>query len=79
MAARVKPIPAIGIAPLFGPVSPVRDAADRAIMAAAAETGFIIVRDLPWEVAELCTRWRALLRLLIDEIVEDLSRTAWQT
>ena len=40
-------IPTIDIAPLFGPASPERDATDRAILQAAADSGFLLVANLP--------------------------------
>ncbi|MBM3597712.1 MAG: isopenicillin N synthase family oxygenase [Alphaproteobacteria bacterium] len=43
-------IPAIDIGPVFGGPSPARDAADRAIMAAAADSGFMTVTGLPADV-----------------------------
>ena len=46
-------IPAIDIAPLFGPPSPARDATDREIFAAGSGIGFMTVRGFPG--AELLT------------------------
>lgn len=40
-------IPTVDIAPLFGPQSPERDAADAAILQAAADSGFLLVANLP--------------------------------
>lgn len=56
-------IPAIDIAPLFEPPSPARDAADRAIFAAASGIGFMTVGGFPG--AELLTgpRRAALLKI----------------
>ncbi|MBZ9767195.1 isopenicillin N synthase family oxygenase [Mesorhizobium sp. CA6] len=49
-------IPAIDIAPLFGPTSPARDEADRQIFTAASGIGFMTARGFPG--AELLTRER---------------------
>ena len=43
-------IPILNIAPLFGPASAARDEADRALMRAASETGFLCATGLPAEV-----------------------------
>ena len=40
-------VPRIDVAPLFGPPCAARDAVDRAVLAAAAGTGFMVVRGLP--------------------------------
>jgi len=46
-------IPTIDIAPLFGPACGAREAVDRAIAAAAAETGFMAVRGAPSRPAQV--------------------------
>ena len=57
-------IPNIDIAALFEPASPVRDTVDRAIVAAAAEVGFMTVHGWPAALGiDRATR-RALLRVL---------------
>src|SRR5262249_33523132 len=56
-------IPVIDIAPLFGPSGAARDAADRAILAAAAESGFMTVRNLPSEIPYGAAARGALLRI----------------
>jgi isopenicillin N synthase-like dioxygenase len=56
-------IPAIDIAPLFGPASPARDACDRAIAAAAAETGFMTVTGIPDRELLSAALRRALLAI----------------
>jgi isopenicillin N synthase-like dioxygenase len=43
-------IPFVDVGPLFGAPSPARDVADRAIMAAAATSGFMVVRGFPSDV-----------------------------
>jgi isopenicillin N synthase-like dioxygenase len=43
-------IPSIDVSPLFGPPGPARDAADRAIMQAAAGVGFMSIRGLEGHV-----------------------------
>ena len=40
-------VPRIDVAPLLGPASAARDAVDGAVLAAAAGTGFMVVRGLP--------------------------------
>jgi len=40
-------IPTIDCAPLFGPAGPAREAVDRAILRAAADSGFLLVANLP--------------------------------
>ena len=56
-------IPSIDIAPLFGPASPQRDAADRRIMRAAETSGFMAVTGLPEDVPHGAATRAGLLRL----------------
>lgn len=56
-------IPCIDIAPLFAGASPVRDAADRAILAAATGSGFMTVTGLPPFVPIGAGTRRELLRI----------------
>lgn len=56
-------IPAIPVAPIFGPPGEARAAADRAILAAATGSGFMTISELPGEIAIGPEARRALLRL----------------
>jgi isopenicillin N synthase-like dioxygenase len=56
-------IPRVDIAALFGPSSPARDAADDAIMAAAAEVGFMTLSGVPAVVPHGPAIRRELLRI----------------
>jgi len=56
-------LPRIDIGPLFAPASPERDTADRAIMAAARDYGFMTVTGLPADVPIDAGTRRDLLRL----------------
>lgn len=69
-------IPSIDIGPLFGPPSAARADADRAIAAAAGETGFMIVTGLPADVPIGPDTRRALLRILDLPAAE--SRRLWR-
>lgn len=60
-------IPRIDIAPLFDGPSPARDSADRAIMTAAAETGFLTVTGLPGDTLNPETRRRLLAIFSLPE------------
>jgi isopenicillin N synthase-like dioxygenase len=59
-------IPTIDIAPLFGPACGAREAVDRAIAAAAAETGFMAVRGAPIAPAQV----QALKRIFTLDAAE---------
>lgn len=54
----------IDIAPLFGPASPARDRCDQAVMAAARELGFMVVKGLPGDC--LSAERRAMMLGLFD-------------
>jgi isopenicillin N synthase-like dioxygenase len=69
-------IPLIDIAPLFGPPGAARNAADRVILAAAAETGFMTVANLPPEVGHGAAARRGLLRIF--DLPEDETRKLWR-
>jgi len=69
-------IPVIDIAPLFGPPSAARDAADGAILEAAAKSGFITVTNLPPEVPHGVAARRALLRIF--DLPEAETRKLWR-
>jgi len=56
-------IPILDVAPLFGPASAARDAADRALMRAAAGVGFLCVTGLPAAVPHGRAARAALLRV----------------
>jgi isopenicillin N synthase-like dioxygenase len=49
-AATEAAVPIVAIGPLFGPQGPPRDRTDRAIMAAAADVGFLTIAGLPADV-----------------------------
>jgi isopenicillin N synthase-like dioxygenase len=69
-------IPTIAIAALFGGPSSERDAADRAVMAAAAGSGFMIVSGLPEDVPLGPATRRALLRIFA--LPESETRQLWR-
>jgi isopenicillin N synthase-like dioxygenase len=56
-------IPRVDLLPLFGPPSPVREAVDRAIMAAAEDIGFLAIAGLPPEIPQGAEVRRNLLRI----------------
>jgi isopenicillin N synthase-like dioxygenase len=60
----VTAIPELDVAPLFGPPGGARDAVDRAILAAAEESGFMTVAGLPASIPADAATLAALLRLL---------------
>jgi isopenicillin N synthase-like dioxygenase len=73
---QARAIPRIEIGALFGPASPARAAADRAIAAAAADTGFMTVCGLPPEIPlDRATR-RDLLRIF--DLPEAEKRKLWR-
>jgi isopenicillin N synthase-like dioxygenase len=69
-------IPLIDIGPLFGPPSLERDCADRAIMAAAAAPGFMVIRGLPPDVPAGRAARADLLRLF--QLPENETRKLWR-
>lgn len=69
-------IPCMEIGPLFGGPSRERDSADRAIMAAAAATGFMVVRGLPPDVPVGREARAELLRLF--QLPESETRKLWR-
>jgi isopenicillin N synthase-like dioxygenase len=72
-------IPLIDVEPLFGPSSPARDATDRAIVAAASGSGFMMVAGFPGDIPVGLPMRRELLRLfdapaaLIESLSGNLS------
>jgi isopenicillin N synthase-like dioxygenase len=60
-------IPCIDIAPLFAPQPAALNAADRAILTAAREIGFITVTGLPGDVLAAATRKRLLALFTLPE------------
>jgi isopenicillin N synthase-like dioxygenase len=74
--AATETIPTIAIAALFGGTSRERDAADRAVMEAAAGSGFMIVSGLPADVPLGPAARRALLRIF--ELRESETRKLWR-
>jgi isopenicillin N synthase-like dioxygenase len=69
-------IPLIDITPLFGKQSLERDLTDRAIMAAAAASGFMVVRGLPPDVPAGLAARADLLRLF--QLPEHETRKLWR-
>jgi isopenicillin N synthase-like dioxygenase len=69
-------IPSIDIGPLFGGRSHERDLADRAIMAAAAASGFMVVKNLAPEIPIGRSARADLLRLF--ELPETETRKLWR-
>jgi len=69
-------IPFIDIRPLFGAASPERDLTDRAIMAAAATSGFMVVGELPPDVPVGRAARADLLRLF--QLPEHETRKLWR-
>ena len=69
-------IPLIDITPLFGKQSLERDLTDRAIMAAAAASGFMVVRGLPPDVPAGRAARADLLRLF--QLPEHETRKLWR-
>jgi isopenicillin N synthase-like dioxygenase len=69
-------IPFIDVGPLFAPASPARDLIDRAIMSAAAESGFMVVRGLPADIPTGATVRADLLRIF--QLPEDEIRKLWR-
>jgi isopenicillin N synthase-like dioxygenase len=69
-------IPFIDIGPLFGAASHDRDLTDQAIMAAAAASGFMVVRGLPPDVPAGCAARADLLRLF--QLPEHETRKLWR-
>jgi isopenicillin N synthase-like dioxygenase len=70
-------IPAIDVAPLFGGPGPARDLTDAAIAAAAADSGFMSIRNLPDNVAPTMNVRARLLRLF--SLHEANKRALWRT
>src|SRR5713226_10638681 len=69
-------IPLIDIGPLFGAASHDRDLTDQAIMAAAATSGFMVVRGLPPDVPAGRAARADLLRLF--QLPEHETRRLWR-
>jgi len=69
-------IPCIDIEPLFGGRTAQRDRADQAIMAAAADTGFLLVRGLPADLPVDASIRADLLRLF--QLPEAEIRKLWR-
>jgi isopenicillin N synthase-like dioxygenase len=70
------PIPCIDIGALFGTASRQREFADQAIMAAAATSGFMVVRGLPADVPAQRAARANLLRLF--DLPESETRKLWR-
>jgi isopenicillin N synthase-like dioxygenase len=75
-AIPVHAIPCIDIGPLFGAPSVERDLADRAIMAAAAASGFMVVTGLPPDVPAGRAVRADLLRLF--QLPQSETRKLWR-
>ncbi len=71
-----QPIAGIDIGPLFGPPSRLRDLTDQAIMAAAATSGFMVVRGLPADVPSGHAARADLLRLF--DLPPSATRPLWR-
>jgi isopenicillin N synthase-like dioxygenase len=69
-------IATVDIGDFFGPASPGRDAADRALMEAAAGTGFLVATGIPDDLAVDANRRRALLRVF--DLPPDEIRALWR-
>jgi len=69
-------IPLIDIGPLFGAASLDRDLTDQAIMAAAATSGFMVVRGLPSDLPAGRAARADLLRLF--QLTEHETRNLWR-
>src|SRR5258705_12580707 len=69
-------IPLIDIGPLFGTRSLERDLTDQAIMAAAATSGFMVVRGLPSDLPAGRAARADLLRLF--QLPEHETRKLWR-
>jgi isopenicillin N synthase-like dioxygenase len=69
-------IPCIDIGPLFGEASRARDATDRAIMTAAAMSGFMVVKGLPSDVPAGHAARAELLRLF--QLPDSETRKLWR-
>jgi isopenicillin N synthase-like dioxygenase len=69
-------IPLLDVAALYGPASPARDAADRAIAAAAAEFGFMTIAGLPRDLPIGEAARRSLLRIFALPAAE--TRKLWR-
>jgi isopenicillin N synthase-like dioxygenase len=69
-------IPSIDVSALFGAQSPARDQTDRAIMAAAAASGFMVVRGFPGDVPTGHAARANLLRLF--QLPEQQTRKLWR-
>lgn len=69
-------IPLIAVDALFGPPSPARDATDRAILAAAADTGFMTIGAIPAEIPQGAAARAALLRIF--ELEARDTRRLWR-
>lgn len=69
-------IPVVDIGPLFGPPSPARDAADRAIAEAGGTIGFVTVTGLPADIPTGRDMRRRLLRIF--DLPETELRGLWR-
>jgi isopenicillin N synthase-like dioxygenase len=69
-------IPSIGIGALFGPPTSARDAVDRAIMAAASSSGFLVVTGMPADIPAGRAVRAELLRLF--QLPASETRKLWR-
>ncbi len=72
----MKTIPLIDVAPIFGPDSATRTEADTAILAAAGDSGFLVLAGLPPSVPLGAETRRGLLRLF--DLPEEERRRLWR-
>ena len=69
-------IPSVDIGPLFGSPSRARELADRAIMAAAATSGFLVARGIPAQIPMGRAARADLLRIF--QLPENETRKLWR-
>ena len=72
----MKTIPLIDVAAIFGPASGPRAEADAAIVAAAGDSGFLVLEGLPPSVPLGAATRRGLLRLF--DVPEEAKRRLWR-
>jgi len=69
-------VPLIDIGPLFGPAATARDTVDHAVVAAAADAGFMTLTGLPEQLAVTADKRSALLRIF--DLPEAEKRRLWR-
>ena len=76
MSTNQSVIPRIDVAPLFAGPSPQRDRVDAAILAAARQSGFMTIGNLPADLPMKAAHRRALLRIF--DLPPDETRKLWR-